>query len=393
MVAENRDLQLTDASVFNDVRYFPLLTKAKLKSEFDSLRSDQPRQRVYQNTSGGSTGDPARFLQDRQYDLWVDALKILFASWGDHHPGDRHLKIWGAPQDIFGGGSRVKEKIRSAALNLKTLNCYKLSDDILAKFTAVTNRFRPSLIECYADAAFELSKYILQHDLKIHSPKVIITSAGLLRDDMRSCIEDAFGSVVLNRYGSREVGDIACSCSSSPELHVSEATHFIEILDEDGRECVPGQEGDIVVTLLTNYTMPLIRYCIGDRGIWSDDHCECGINTRRLKKVMGRSNDFLLTDSNEKVSGTALTTLLYDVRGINRYQFRQATTKEVTLLIEAAPGFANLESINNLDEALRKLRLLMGPNSKVMVTMVDEIPKTATGKHLYIINEGAHRAA
>ena len=42
----------------------------------------------------------------------------------------------------------------------------------------------------------------------------------------------------------------------------------IEILAVDGASPLdPGEEGEIVVTNLTNYAMPLIRYRIGDTGI------------------------------------------------------------------------------------------------------------------------------
>jgi len=44
-------------------------------------------------------------------------------------------------------------------------------------------------------------------------------------------------------------------------LHLIPDIHYLEIVDDEGREVKAGKSGNIIITLLTNYTMPLIR-CI-----------------------------------------------------------------------------------------------------------------------------------
>ena len=90
-----------------------------------------------------------------------------------------------------------------------------------------------------------------------------MVTAGTLFEPIRQTIESVFQAPVFNRYGSREVGDIACECEAHSGLHVALPTQFVEILRPDGTAAGPGEIGEIVVTSLTNFAMPLIRYRIG----------------------------------------------------------------------------------------------------------------------------------
>jgi phenylacetate-CoA ligase len=204
---------------------------------------------------------------------------------------------------------------------------------------------------------------------------------------MKEVITKAFNCPVINRYGSREVGAIACSCTSSNKLHANEYTCYLEIVDENGNPCERGIEGDILVTLLTNYTMPLIRYKIQDKGIWASDSCTCGRNTKRLANVSGRQSDYLLASDGSRINGTALTTLLYPVSSIiKRYQYRQIEKGKVMLQI----ALRNRCDIELLKEEIRPLieklqAMLQG--APVEMNIVEEIIPSKSGKYRYIIRE------
>ena len=65
-------------------------------------------------------------------------------------------------------------------------------------------------------------------------------------------------------------------CDRHEGLHLSSFNHYVEILKEDGTEARDGEMGELVITVLTNYTMPLIRYRIGDMAIQTYAECSCG---------------------------------------------------------------------------------------------------------------------
>jgi phenylacetate-CoA ligase len=69
----------------------------------------------------------------------------------------------------------------------------------------------------------------------------------------------------VDTYASGECGLIAATCPHCGRYHVQAECNHVEIIDDDGMAVAPGGIGEIVVTPLYNYTMPLIRYAHLDR--------------------------------------------------------------------------------------------------------------------------------
>ncbi len=89
---------------------------------------------------------------------------------------------------------------------------------------------------------------------------------------------------------------IAGECSEH-KYHVLTPHVHIEILDENGKTVPDGTLGQVVITSLDNYLMPLIRYKIGDLAIKSSNmsSCKCGRNLPIINKIIGRDTDVLHT--------------------------------------------------------------------------------------------------
>lgn len=377
---------LSEATAASCLRRMPVLTKDIVRREGKRLISEERGSRVRWNSSGGSTGEPIRLLQDRNMAYHGRATELLFMRWAGHRMGEPHVLIWGVPEATFNEKISLHERIFRLVHNETYLNCYKITNDILRTWVEYINTKCPTLIEAYVDAIYELSRLIIRQDIYVESPRAIITSAGVLEPNMREAITQVFDCPVLNRYGSREVGGIACSCLSSSELHINEFSHYVEVVDEDGNPSEDGIEGDILVTLLTNYTMPLIRYRIQDRGIWASGPCPCGRTTRRLVNITGRQNDYLLAADGSRINGTALTTLLYPVSGIKRYQYRQVQKDKVVLTVVPNDGFDVDILKKEIQSPLERLKAMLHGVS-VELRIVDEIIPSKSGKYRYILNE------
>ena len=265
---KDHNIQFSEDTIFEDIKKFPLLSKEIIRNNFDELYKFKNNTH-YLNTSGGSTGEPAVFHQDRNYFSWNTATKIFFDEWAGRKIGEPMIRLWGSLQDILKGGQGFKGYLRQQFSGVTTLSSYRMSEKNIYKYVQIINNLKPCLILAYTSSIDELARSIQQHHLSIYSPKAIMTSAGVLYPEVRARIERVFQAPVFNRYGSRELGDIACNCMKNQELHIIPIIHYIEILDCHGKEVKPGETGEIVVTLLTNYTMPLIRYKIEDRGIFS----------------------------------------------------------------------------------------------------------------------------
>jgi phenylacetate-CoA ligase len=68
----------------------------------------------------------------------------------------------------------------------------------------------------------------------------------------------------------------------------------VEILDKDGKQCAPGEKGELVLTTLCKEALPLIRYRTGDITMVMDEECSCGRTAVKISKFFGRVDDMLI---------------------------------------------------------------------------------------------------
>ena len=171
-----------------------------------------------------------------------------------------------------------------------------MSEGDMKNYVKIINKEKPKIIEAYVQSIYEFARFIRNNDLEVFSPRGIITSAGTLYPEMKELIEEVFHTKVYNRYGSREVGDMACSCEKDEGLHLNIFNQYVEILNDKLELCKPGEIGKVYVTTLNNYSMPLIRYDIGDMAIPAkNEQCSCGRGLPLIEKVVGRTGSMIKT--------------------------------------------------------------------------------------------------
>jgi len=255
------------------------------------------------------------------------------------------------------------------------------------KYVQKINNIKPGLILAYTNAIDGLALFIKENCLSIYSPKAIMTSAGVLYPEVRARIEKVFQASVFNRYGSREVGDIACNCEKNQGLHIIPDIHYIEILDEQGREVKPGERGEIVVTLLTNYTMPLIRYKIGDRSILSEIECSCGRGFPLLKKVEGRVRSVFKNKQGDFIDGGVFVSLFYFRENIKQFQVIQESLEQITITLVLKDKRQTKVAKKDFMEINKATKIIMGNKTIIKYKLVDVIDSSPSGKYSYVFSK------
>jgi phenylacetate-CoA ligase len=120
-----------------------------------------------------------------------------------------------------------------------------------------------------------------------------ITTVGeTLTEDTRVLVREVFGAEISDMYSCQEMGYIALNCPDHPGYHVQSESVLVEVLDESGAPCQPGEVGRLVATSLTNWASPFIRYEIGDYAEVSEP-CPCGRGLPRLRRILGRARNML----------------------------------------------------------------------------------------------------
>jgi len=120
--------------------------------------------------------------------------------------------------------------------------------------------------------------------------QVAFVAAERLPESLRRGLEQDFGMVVRQGYGTADLGCIAYECAELGGMHVAERCH-VEICDPaTGRPLPLGETGEVVVTPYSD-TYPLIRFATGDLSRFDAEPCACGRTSRKLAGILGRVDD------------------------------------------------------------------------------------------------------
>lgn len=378
--SKEHNIRLSHDRINQQLTQFPIMTKEILRKQYDDLYNLNNTKKYRFNTSGGSTGVPVRLIQDRRYIMesgrWLDSIP-------GHLMGDKVIKLWGSEKEILECKKDWKQRLLNKAFNREILlNTFKMTEDTMIQYIHTINRFRPDTLICYVQSAYELARFAEKHSYEIQPPKRIIVSAGTLHEEARNKIETVFQSKVYNRYGSREVSDIAIECERQNGLHINIFTQFVEILDENDNPVPTGMPGRIVITNLVNYTMPLIRYDIGDIGIMGECSCSCGRNLPKLKMVKGRTvNQFRLRNGTI-VDGEYFTHLFYGIDAIIKFQVYQRDYDDILISIIKDDSL-EFDWTPFISGTCSKIKLVMGDSCEIHFNFVTDIPTLPSGKYIY----------
>ncbi len=384
-IFDDQGISPKDIKSFSDLSKIPPLKKTDIQNNSNELLSKEfYRTSLIKDASGGSTGEPTVFYKNLEYQQLRAADQLRHDRWSGWDIGDRFALIWGAQRDLKASQSIREFIISRYVARIWELDAFDMNIAKMDKYVKTLQRIKPKMILGYANALVAFSEYLLKHNPN-HGikPKGIISSAETLTEDKRKIIESAFNCKVLNRYGSREVGLIASECSEQSGLHINADNIYVEIV-RDGKPVTIGESGDILVTDFSNKAMPLIRYELGDVGQLGSNNCPCNRTLPILKSVEGRSGDFFVAANGSLVHGEYFTHLFYGELDVKKFQMIQNSLENVHLKIVSIEQNMKAEYIESF---INKTVEMLGPQCKVDVDFVSDIPPTASGKSLFTISK------
>jgi phenylacetate-CoA ligase len=240
------------------------------------------------------------------------------------------------------------------------------------------------VIICYTQSCAQFARWIVDNDLRDWNDIPVLCGAEAVLPSDRAMIERAFGRHVFETYGSRETMLLAAECEAHQGMHLMEENLLVEVA-RGGAPTAAGEPGDVLVTDLHNYGMPLIRYQNGDIGrMAANEPCRCGRGLRRLERVEGRRADTLTDREGNVVPGVVFHVLFSDVRLdlVRQFQAVQRPSGEVVLRIVrgrdwSPEGFAPV--LTRFGEYLRGLPFTVefpdgiapGANGKMRTVVVE----------------------
>jgi phenylacetate-CoA ligase len=236
----------------------------------------------------------------------VNELRRIFISPGPiYEPGEMEYNELGWAQGMYAGGFRPGDIVTNTfsyhmvpfALHmvdnsLHRIGCISIPTgvgnteqqvNILKNLKANGFCGTPSFLLNIAEKAEEM-KFDLKKDLNL---KVGFVAAEMLPESLRSKLEEKFGMIIRQAYGTADIGCLGYECIKKSGMHIPD-DKIVEIVDpETGKQLGPGKTGEIVATTF-NKIYPLIRFGTGDLSILTETPCPCGRTSPRLLKILGR---------------------------------------------------------------------------------------------------------
>ena len=299
----------------------PLLTRKTLQSGFESLQSTAVppgHGAVVQGQSSGSTGMPVRFLQTAVTQFFWNALTVREHLWQQRDFSGKLAAIrikmkegswpdWGLPvAALFRTGP-------GATLNVRT--------DVERQLAWLV-REDPDYLITHASNLHALAELSLKQGVRLPRLRQARTYSEALRPDLRETVRAAWGVQIADGYSCEEAGNIALQCPRHEHYHIQSENLLVEILDEAGRPCAPGETGRVVITTLHNFAMPLIRYELGDYAEVGEP-CECGRGLPVLTRILGRRRNMVVLPDGRRHWPSMPSAMWHAVAPIEQFQVTQ----------------------------------------------------------------------
>ncbi|MFB9267344.1 phenylacetate--CoA ligase family protein [Bradyrhizobium erythrophlei] len=332
--------------------------------------------------TSGSTGKPIRSVRTQLWELMWSAFTVRDHLWHrrDFRGTFATLRESGAGKALYPDGARSGSWGYSSATILKTGPMASLNITTPVEHQVEwLRRQDPDYLLTHPTIAQRLAVHCREHGVELPRLKQVITISENLKPEVRSAVRHAWGVPLVDIYSTREIGYIALQCPDHEHYHIQSEHVFVEVVNEEGQPCAPGEVGKLLVTSLHNLAMPLIRYDIGDF-VEVGPPCPCGRGLPVINRILGRTQNMLIMPSGQRrwplLSSANIESMLEIAPGIRQYQLVQKAPDliELRLAVTRALG-ADAEA-----RLAEWVRTKLGAPFRVVFAYFDEIPRTAAGK-------------
>jgi len=204
-------------------------------------------------------------------------------------------------------------------------------------------------------------------------------------DEMRQRLEESLDIIALDIYGMSELTGpgVAIECLYKNGLHIWEDNFIVEVIDPRTEEVLPpGEVGELVFTSLNKEALPLLRYRTGDLSAIIEEPCPCGRTHRKIRRIMGRTDDMLIIRGVNVFPSQIESVLLELGKTEPQYQlvvYREGALDALEVKVEVSPETFS-DEIKKLEELRteveKAIETTLGISVKVTLVEPKSIPRS-----------------
>ncbi|MHA1862957.1 MAG: phenylacetate--CoA ligase family protein [Candidatus Thorarchaeota archaeon] len=244
------------------------------------------------------------------------------------------------------------------------------------------DRIKPDILYGYASSLWTIATHLRDSKPLVKQPRIVMSTAELLDPKMRKDFENEFNALILDQFGCVEMGRTAWECPTHNGYHMNIDSVLFEFV-RDNEEVAANEDGEIVYTNLYNFSMPLIRYAVGDIGSRVDEPCTCHRKLPLMKAINGRKDDFIIRKDGTRLSPILFALIMKYKEGVKRYRVIQKDYSHI--LIQVVPSDSYSEDVTN--QIIEETSEIIGDQFSIVVDLVDSIEEKGTGKIRSVISD------
>jgi len=366
-----------DIKTVEDLTKIPVTSRSELRAGFRTgkvLRPNLDLSKCNLSRTAGTSGNPFTIVYDEMAEDFQKAVAVRSFL----ESGGRFRDKWVIITIPYRMHLKKQWFQKFSFLSPIYLSVF----DSVEKNISLLRKIQPDVIGAYPSYMQLLAKRIRENDVDDIHPRMVYTSAEVLSEEAREFINSAFNLELSDQFGCAEVGRSAWECQEHVGYHMDVDALVMEFV-KDNEPVSPGERGRLLYTCLFNYAMPLIRYDCGDICVPTDELCPCGRGLPLIKKIEGRSDDFVTATDGTVLSPTLLLIVMKEISGIAQYRIIQETRSHFKVMLVRDQDFTD-RVLHQIESGIKEV---VGNDALVEVQTVSEIPKDKAGKIRAIISK------
>jgi len=339
-----------------DIVRLPFTTKDDMRDTYPyGLLAADPKDIVEIHTSSGTTGKPVVSAYSRNdIELWSEVMARTLSMGGvTHHDVIQNAYGYG----LFTGGLGVHYGGRKIGANI-----IPISGGNTKRQVTVMADFRSTVLTCTPSYALYLAEAVREEGISISdlSLKAGFFGAEPWSENMRTEIEEKLRLKAYDIFGLTEIigPGVAAECENQNGLHIFEDYFYPEVINPKTGEPLPaGEKGELVITTITKEGTPVLRYRTRDITYLEEGACSCGRTSRRMHRLLGRTDDMLIIRG-VNVFPSQIEQVLFEIEGVEpHYQLvieRNGQLDDLEVQVEMNESLFS-DEIKNLEKIEQKI--------------------------------------
>ncbi|MFW5781812.1 MAG: acyl-CoA reductase [Candidatus Muiribacteriaceae bacterium] len=246
-------------------------------------------------SSGGTTGKPKYALYSPEdFDIMTDILADIYRA-GGIKEGDRVANIFiaGNLWTSFLVANEALKKIGCTNFPIAGNSDFELIDLYLERFSINAIIGLPSII-------IRMAEICEEKNINVNIDTILYGGEHFYKG-ARDYMKKVWGTkkIASAGYALVDTGPVGYQCEhlTGGVHHVCQDYVKFELIDEDKKTINrPGVPGEIIVTNINRFKMPIIRFQTGDMGKLVEMECECGFKGVTFE-LLGRCDDVIIAGS------------------------------------------------------------------------------------------------